>query len=149
MIRAATLEDIPQLLALGELMHGESPRFSRLRFSAAKLEHTLRALIGNPQGFAWVAVHGQGGPITGVLIAVAVEHWTSDDLVATDLALFVHPDYRGGRGFLHLVSRYREWARATGAVLRQLGVTTGVHSDATTAMLERIGMTRCGAILED
>lgn len=147
MIRPATLEDLPVLVELGERMHAESPRFSVLRFSAAKLERTLRGAIESPAGFAWVAV--SEGLIVGGLVAIATEHWASDDLITTDLALFVAPERRGGRAFLQLVSRYRDWARATGAVLRQLGVTTGIDTETTVALLERIGMKRCGVILED
>jgi GNAT superfamily N-acetyltransferase len=147
MIRAATIDDIPVLLVLGELMHAESPRFSRLRFSPERLAGTLSHLIGNPDGFLWVAC--RDGRVVGGLAASAWQHWASTDLIASDLALFIEPASRGSLAPVRLVKRYREWAVERGAVIRQMGVTTGVHTETTALLLEQLGMKRCGMILED
>lgn len=146
MIRSATIDDLPTLLALGEAMHAESPRFAKMAFSAARLEETLRALILLPRGF--VVVAEIGGEIVGGMVAVCMTHWASEDLLATDLALFVRREHRGGLTAARLVRRYAGWAMGEGAKLIQLGVTTGVATDETAAMYEAIGLRRCGVILE-
>lgn len=146
MIRAATLDDLPTLINLGEQMHAESPRFRRIRFSRVRLGHTLAGLIRSPMGFVWVAE--SSGEVTGGLAALASPHWCSDDVVAMDLGLFMAPAHRGGAAAARLVKRYHRWAREAGATLIQQGVTTGVHTDQTVQLLERLGMTRCGVILE-
>lgn len=146
MIRKATLDDLPTLLALGASMHAESPRFSRLAFSASRLEETLRALILLPRGFVLVAE--LDGELIGGMAAMCMPHWASADLLATDLALFVAPEHRGGLTAARLVRRYVGWAMGEGAKLIQLGVTTGVATEETARMFEAIGLRRCGVILE-
>lgn len=147
MIRAATLDDLPQLLRLGAAMHAESPRFSRLHFSAVRLEATLRALMDSPRGFVMVA-SADSGWLVGGMVAVAAPHWASDDLIATDLALFIAPAARGGLLPARLLSRYVQWARQLGAQIIQAGVTTGIEPETTARLYERMGLTRCGVILE-
>lgn len=148
MIRAATLDDLPQLLRLGAAMHAESPRFSRLRFSATRLEATLRALIGVPHGFVMVATAERDGWLVGGMVAVVAPHWASDDLIATDLALFIAPAARGGLLPARLLTRYVQWAHHLGAQIIQAGVTTGIEPETTARLYERMGLTRCGVILE-
>lgn len=145
MIRPANLYDIPALLDLGERMHAESPRFSRLTFSRARLHDTLRMLIDNPLGFVWVAEEEQ---LIGGMVAMASPHWASTDLIATDLALFIEPSRRGSLAPVRLINRYRWWGREIGAVITQVGCTTGVETEKTAQLFERLGLTRCGVILE-
>ena len=146
MIREATLEDIPALLALGQWMASESPRFSRLSFSRDRLTATLAQLIQSPQGFLWVAE--EGGGMVGGMAALIHPHWFSDDLVASDLALFMSPQARGGMAAARLLRHYKAWAMAHGAVLVQAGVSTGLRTENTAQLYERMGFERCGVILE-
>lgn len=146
MIRPATSQDIPALLVLGERMHAESPRFCHLTFSRARTEQTLLNLIGNPNAFLWVAESEE--QVYGGLAAIAVPHWASEDLIATDLALFIDPARRGSLSAVRLVNCYRCWASELGAKIIQMGVTTQVNTEETAQLLERLGMTRCGVILE-
>lgn len=146
-IRQATLDDLPALINLGELMHAESPRFSSITFSTVRLGHTLAALVQSPMGFVWVT-ETEAGEVVGAMVATAFQHWASDDLMTTDLALFLAPEHRGGTAAARLARKYHQWARDLGAKLIQQGVTTGVHTDQTVQLLERLGMKRCGVILE-
>ncbi|WP_439587493.1 GNAT family N-acetyltransferase [Hydrogenophaga sp.] len=145
MIRPANALDLPVLLDLGERMHAESPRFSRLTFSRARLHDTLRGLLDSPAGFLWVAEHAQ---VIGGMAGIIGPHWASDDLVATDLALFIDERQRGGMSTVRLVAQYRQWARERGARIVQVGVTTGVQTEQTARLYERLGLARCGLILE-
>lgn len=147
MIRNATVDDVPALVDLGRLMHAESPRFSRMTFSATRLAQTLRGLIAADQ-FVMVAADG-GGPLVGGMVAMVMPHWASDDLMATDLALFVAPGARGALLPARLLSRYISWARERGAVLIQAGLTTGVETETTARLYERMGLVRCGVIMEE
>lgn len=146
-IRQATLDDLPALINLGELMHAESPRFSAITFSPARLGHTLAALVQSPMGFVWVT-ESDAGEVVGGMVATAFQHWASYDLMTTDLALFLAPEHRGSTAAARLARKYHQWARDLGAKLIQQGVTTGVHTDQTVQLLERLGMKRCGVILE-
>lgn len=147
MIRPAVHSDLQPLVVLGERMHAESPRFSRLAFSAQRLEQTLRWALESPMGFLWVAETESS--VVGGMAAMAAKHWASDDLVATDLALFIDPAHRGSLAPVRLLNRYRWWAQhEVKAVITQVGITTGVQTENTAQLYERMGFKRCGAILE-
>ena len=145
MVGPAAHGDLPQLLALGAQMHAES-RYHVLAFSGERLRATLAHVLDSPHGFLWVA--DDGARLTGGLAALAAQHWCSTDLVATDLALFMAPEARGGLTAARLVTRYREWADQVGAVMTDMGVTTGVHTEQTASLLERLGAQRVGILLE-
>lgn len=147
MIRAATLEDLSVLIALGEAMHAESPRFSRLEFSSDRLAQTLVGLVEADRGFLWVAENAAGSVIGG-MAAVIVPHWCSNDLIATDLALFIEKTARGSLAPMRLLHRYRRWAVERGAVLIQIGVSSGIDTETTAHLYEQLGFSRCGVILE-
>lgn len=146
MIRAATLEDIPRMVELGRVMHGESPVFCRLRFDGAQLASTIASTIASPAGFAHVAEHG--GQVVGGMLAMVAPHYFSPDLVACDLALFMAPEHRGGMAGVRLISAYVGWAESMGAAVTQLGVMTGVNVDKTEALLHRLGWHRAGLVME-
>lgn len=146
MIRPANPFDIPALLDLGARMHAESPRFSRLTFSRTRLHDTLRSLLDSPHGFLWVAeIEGR---VIGGMAGLISQHWASEDRVATDLALFIDDRQRGGMSTARLVTEYKRWAWKHGAHIVQVGVTTGVQTEQTAQLYERLGLTRCGLILE-
>ncbi len=146
MIRPATTTDLLPLVDLGERMHAESPRFSRLTFSRARLGATLSGLLDNPLGFLWVAEFE--GKVIGGMAGLISQHWASEDKVATDLALFIDERKRGGMATARLVGEYKRWASKRGAVIVQVGVTTGVQTEQTARLYERLGLARCGLILE-
>jgi len=146
MIRPATIEDLPALLDIGRDMATESPRYSRMRFSRDKLAHMLGALIESEAGFVCVVEDDCG--ISAVMVAMVAEHWMSDDLNASDLALYVKPNARGTMAATELICAYRAWAQGRGAVLVQAGITTGIFTEKTAQLYEYLGFKRCGVVLE-
>lgn len=144
MLRDATLHDIARLVELGEAMHAESPTWRRLNFSHAKLAASVEAAILH--GFARVV--DDCGEVVGGMLALAIPHWFSDDLVACDMALFIDPAHRGGMAAVRLLNAYAQWARDSGATLVHFGVTTGVHNESTMALCERLGWRQVGALME-
>ena len=146
MVRSATIDDVPVLVALGERMHAESPRFSRLAFDAGKVQALLASAVNAPHMLVLVA--GRGSDIAGGFVGLIAEHWCSRDLIATDLALFIDPAKRGGIYASRLVRAYLDWAEIKGAKVTQLGITTGVNTLATERLYEALGLARCGSIYE-
>lgn len=146
MIREATPYDIPRLVALGGQMHAESPAFQGMRFDAGKLADTIGAAMGSPMGFVRVAE--REGLVIGGMVALAMPHYFSPDIVACDLALFVAPEHRGGMAAARLLAAYRDWGRDLGAVKVQMGVMAGVESWMVEALCERLGARRAGVVME-
>lgn len=141
MIRAATLQDLPRLVDLGRVMHSES-RFADIELVPAKLESTLRHAIF----MGGVFVAERDGVIIGGFAGVIVEYFFSTERMACDLAIFVEPTKRGGFTAAALISAFKIWARRQGAKRIELGVSTGVHTEKTGALFERLGLKRQGAL---
>lgn len=145
MIRDAVPADIPALLKLGERMHAES-RYRDMPWSTAKVGALMDALIASDDGL--LIVSDRDGEITGGMLASIDEHYFSSARVASDFALFVSPDRRGGIAAAALLRRYAAWARERGAVLIQAGITTGVNVEAATRLYRAIGFQPIGPLFE-
>lgn len=145
MIRTATYDDVPALLALGEAMHTES-RYAALPWDAAKVSALIESLIESPDGLAMVAV--RDGEIVGGFLGSIDEHYFSRARVACDYALFVRPDRRGGLLAIQLLEAYVGWAKVSGAALIQAGITTGVNVDAASRLFAVAGFAGIGPLFE-
>jgi GNAT superfamily N-acetyltransferase len=143
-IRQAVAADVPALMVLGKAMHAESPRFSHLRFNAAKAEALLVRLL--PGGGALVAE--RDGIIVGMMAGYTVPLWFSDDVIASDFVLYLIPEERRkGRAAFMLVRAFENWAIAQGAVDIAPSTTTGVDPEGTARFYEKLGYGRTGISL--
>lgn len=141
MIRAATLSDLPRLVAMGAAMHAES-RYAVLGYAPEKVDAMLRMAMERGK----VLVAERDGKIIGVFAGICEEHWFSHDLIATDLALFVEPGQRGGFAAAALVDAFLAWAFGRGAVMTDILINTGVRTEATARLFDRLGGTQAGLI---
>lgn len=141
MIRPANYEDIPALVDLGAVMHQES-RYRVLPYAPNKVFGLLANMIEKDTGLLIVAE--RNGQIVGGFMGLVVEHWFSNSLIATDFALFIHPDHRGGMTAARLLKAFVAWAKEQGAALITAGITTGVHTDATTRLYQSLGFEPAG-----
>lgn len=143
MVRDATLDDIPAMVALGAIMHAES-RYSFMAYDGEKVAATLRALIGT--GF--VRVHVKDGEIDGGMVGYMGEPWFSMERVASELALFVVSGKRGGMAAWYLLSEFSAWAENQGAKEITLAITTGVKVEETGRMYQRLGFEQVGGVFK-
>lgn len=143
MVRDATLDDIPAMVALGAIMHAES-RYSFMAYDGEKVAATLRSLISG--GFA--RVHERDGEIDGGMVGYMSEAWFSRAKVAAELALFVTPGKRGGMAAWYLLSEFSAWAENQGAQEITLAITTGVKVEETGRMYQRLGFEQVGGVFK-
>lgn len=141
-VRCATKTDVPALVELGRAMHAES-RYRELAFSDAKLQALLEVLVG---GGGFVLVYERGGAPVGMFAGAVMELYFSDAKLAFDYFLFVRPEHRGGFGAARMVSAFIAWAKAEGAALIDIGISTGVTPERTGALYERLGLAHVGAL---
>lgn len=146
MIRAATPADLPAILSMGEAMLAEAPHFAAVPFSRARLSESLAALIAAPD--ALVAVAEVDGVAAGVMIAYAAQHWASEVVEASELALFVHAAHRRSGIASALIERFKEFAAEHGAALVRAGASAGTCDEAVVRGYERAGFHRCGTCLQ-
>jgi GNAT superfamily N-acetyltransferase len=141
MIRPAVIGDMPRLLELARVMHEEAPAYRGWAFDEPKVERLLRSLMQT--GCVLVA---ENEVIVGGVVGMCTEHWFSTDKVASELALFVEPSHRHGTIAIRLVRGFLEWARLQGAKRVGMGVTTGVHPEATGLLYQACGLSAGGFV---
>lgn len=122
-----------QMLRLGHLMKMEGA-FVNCDWDEQKL---LR-LFEQPNIFCVLAQNDEGEYVA-FFLGMACPQFFGNDLIATDLAMFVHPDYRGGSYFVRLAKEFETWARLVGAKEIYLGQSTGINIEKTKSMFERLG----------
>ena len=138
--RIATLADIDALIALGAVMHAESPRFSRYGFMPERLRESLQWVIeGN--GRIWIAE--QGGEVLGVFVAVVHKHYACDLLHVSDLALYVYPQHRGGTTAIRMIRQFLAWAKEIGAE-PTISLNTGIEPERTGQLMQALGAKQSG-----
>lgn len=137
-IRPATYDDLDILLDLSAAMHKESPRFSRIEFSMAKMLSLFITLIDSESGLVLVA--DRDGAVVGAVAAMVCAHWMSDDIIANEYGVFILPQHRGGMTAARLVRSYIEWGKAKGAKMIQLGISTDVLAEETAALYQALGL---------
>lgn len=145
-IRAATADDVEELVELGRVMAFESPRFSKLPYNSEKVRALLHRQLENPLGL--VLVVEQAGELIGVFLGGAADHWACEGLVAFDLALFVLPNHRGGTAAARLLCGYRSWARLIGAAMATAGISTQVHPEESARLYRGLGFREIGPIFD-
>lgn len=145
MIRHATHADIPRLVEIGQSMHAES-RFRRYPYEVEDVARTLATIISTPTLGAVLVDDRDGEIIGGFAGVLAPFFFASQVKFASDMALFVLPDKRGGMAAAKLVRAFHDWARAEGAAETNLGINTGVHPERTGKLFERLGFKCCGAL---
>lgn len=142
-VRLAQLADVAAIVEMGRAMHAESPTYRDTSFDPDKVARLAEALIGgDAPGVLLVAT--ARGELAGLFAGVAVQRWFGDDWVATDIAVYVKPDHRGGSAFARLVRAFEAWAADRGIPEVTIGVTTGVHAERTVHAYQRLGYTLAG-----
>lgn len=145
MLRNATREDIPAMLALGELMHKESI-YAGYEYNKEKVSNLISWLIDSPKGIVFVSE--QDGVIQGGFMGSIDEHWFGTEPVANDYALFLAPEHRKGRLAVRLISEYIQQAKAKGAVQIMLANSTGVQIEGVARLYEAMGFEKRGYVYE-
>jgi GNAT superfamily N-acetyltransferase len=142
MLDVAKNEDITRLLELGRQMHAES-RFALLPFDDSKVRGLFENLIG---GAGIIFVYKREAEIVGFGLFSTGEIFFGHSLLAFELGVFILPEYRGGMGAVRIIGAARQWAIERGAVMLDLGITTGVTEDRSGRFYESMGAQRVGAL---
>ena len=110
-IRAATLDDVDAIVALGQQFLAQSVYRGHLADNPAQVRTLATSLIAAPDGEVFVA--DVAGALVGLLALVAYAHHLSGEWVAGEEARWVDATHRGLG--LRLLREAEAWARAHGA----------------------------------
>lgn len=145
MIRTALKEDVDALIKLGMVMHAES-RYSRLSFDAEKTAKFFESLVDSENGCLFVAE--KNSQIIGGFAGIMSEHYFSRDTIASDLALFILPEHRGGATAARLLYSFVAWGKFKKASMIHVGITTMVNHEKTAKFFETCGGRLVGSVYE-
>ena len=115
-IRAATLDDVDAIAALGQRFLAQSVYHGRLADNPTRVRALATQLIEAPAGEVFVAA--ADGALVGMLALVAYAHHLSGEWVAGEVAWWVDRDHRGLG--LRLLRAAERWARTQGAIRFEL-----------------------------
>ena len=107
MIRDLTLDDVPRVLDLMQLMADES-EYRVFGLHRDRTEYILNGVIGYPNVFA--AGAEIDGELVSILIAEINDHMFFDGKVASEVIMYVNPDHRKGLHANRLVDRFCLWS---------------------------------------
>ncbi len=139
MIRRATKDDNPAILALGRAMHAES-RYARFDYDEEKYRRLVEHLIDN--GIAIVSA--ANGQVSGVFLGVVSAHFFGNDLQSTDFIQYVTPEFRGGMTGVRLIREYIRIAKEIGVKDICIGNSSGISTERTGELYKRLGFTHHG-----
>jgi GNAT superfamily N-acetyltransferase len=123
---------------MARAMHAESPRYRHRNFSDVKVRGIIEYFISGPTGGAFVVE--EDGVLTGMIGGVPVEDFFGTDKYASDLVIYVLPEKRGSSVLLRLVRVFEKWCFVDQGVAEViLGISTGIHAEATVRVYERLG----------
>jgi GNAT superfamily N-acetyltransferase len=137
LIRAATPDDVPNLLAWNAAMAWET---ERKRLDPVVLERGIAGVFGTPQRGFYLLAERDGVPVGSLMVTYEWSDWRCGDFWWIQ-SVYVTPDARRGGVFRALYVEVEKCAAAAHAVgLRLYVETENAQAQATYADL---GMQRC------
>lgn len=115
MIREATPEDIPRLVAMGERFLADTVYRTRgVAGDPDAMTRTVELLLAHDHGAVFVATYN--GTVVGMIGLLVFEHPITGAATASELFWWMEPEYRGrGGSGVKLLKRAERWARDAGA----------------------------------
>jgi GNAT superfamily N-acetyltransferase len=137
-VRPYSADDLPQILPLALAAYEESAYNGRIGYAEPAVRALIEATLRNP-GYFFRVLIGERGFVEGFILGCLSQHFFSNDLLASDLLLYIRPAYRRGRHAALLVKSFEEWAKSKGVRELWLGTSTGVETPRVRKFYERGG----------
>ena len=137
MLRKATLNDMPALIAMAGAMLLDSD-YNPFDVSASRFEQFATPLITH--GFAMVKE--SDSEVVGAVLGDVITPWFSTKRMGIEYAVYIRPDKRNGLTAARMITQWVQWCKAHDAVQCRAGISTGNMSIAR--LYERLGFRRSG-----
>lgn len=140
-VRPYSRDDLAECLWLGQQVHEESA-LADFTWNPDKLV-ALSELAENNKNIGAFVLE-EDGLVVGFMIGIVNPHYFTDDLIASDLILYIHPGHRSRGGAVRLVAAFEKWAFSRGVKAITLGISTGILVEQTSRLYTRLGYARSG-----
>ena len=142
MIRKAVNQDVSKIVDLCKEAHEES-KITTAPLDPKTLRTNVQICVLSAEHL--VLVVEVDDKIEGLIIGVTHQLWYSRKKQATDLFFYTSKRIRGDGWGTKLMRRFIGWAKDnTGVKEIMLGVSSGIETDRTKTMYERMGAIRIG-----
>ena len=120
-LKQASLDDVPAIMAMGEKLYKDSV-YQNMKLDLVRARQMLeKFIIEGAEDYMVVLSHDNGKPV-GVIAAYVFTPLFSSDKVATEVLLWLEPEYRTTQRGKELMDAYEYWAKLVGAKLVQYGL---------------------------
>jgi len=143
LIRKPQPRDIDAMIALAKAMHDES-EFREFDFDRGKVTDIGVQVLTNPGYFSVICEHDD--KIIGLMVCYVSSYYFGNDLIASDIILYIDKTRRGGVGGLRMIEQYVEWAAKKGCKEVQLGQTAGIDPKAVDRLYTHAGFKMIGQL---
>jgi RimJ/RimL family protein N-acetyltransferase len=141
MVRDATATDVPRIVAMGQRFAATSEYATKLPVTPTHLEALAHHLLTSADGALFVAE--QGDTVIGMLAMTVYTHPMTGARVASELAWWMEPEYRGRDG-VRLLRRAEQWAKGQQAD----HVVMIAPNDRVSALYATVGYTKAETVFE-
>src|SRR5687768_5239939 len=107
-LKVATKEDYSDILPLVKEFHLESP-FKGLYLHPDAVKKSFDVIMANPKDYVIILLMFHDEAV-GMIVGGVASPLFTEDRIATELAWYVLPEYRGTRKSLELFKAYEHWA---------------------------------------
>lgn len=140
-IRHATLAEVPVTVMLAQAMHAETA-YRNLEFDQAKVTELFTRLVQDEPGCLLVVE--KDDVLVGFLAGGIGEDYFGPGQFAFEFGVYLDPRHRGGVCGARLVQAFLAWADSLGVHRKHMAVSTGITTDRTGALYEKLGAERAG-----
>lgn len=140
--------DLAQAIDLGEGVHRQS-NYMHMLYDKQYLAQWAKVALRDPDFCLLTAEQdypGKEPSMTGFFVGCVQPLYFNGQKQAVDLILFAVEDKRGMLAAKYLIEAFEKWALSKGAVIIDLGITTGIREERTAKFYETLGYKRTGAI---
>ncbi len=137
MLRPIVAEDIGLIIEMLLTLHVESPHYNKVQPDEDYVRTTLASLIEQPAFIGYI-----DADLRGLMFGIATRTWYDSELNASELLLYILPEYRGGMLAVRLIKQFELAALQRGCVHVRAGASTLVNTEQTLSLYERLGYTR-------
>lgn len=142
-----TREDALELLELGKYLHGES-RYKDTKYNVQTIWNLLNMISQYPERYQISYYKNKENKIIGFFIGQVTLEYFTGNIIASDLGMYVLPEYRGSRIFLRLLQSFEDWAKSTGAKKIILYHSTGINPEKSKNLFPKLGYENYGYIFD-
>lgn len=142
-----TLEDAYKIVEFGQKAHAET-RYKTQEFNPKSALQFLGLFKQFPNKY-YIQYHkNNNDEVIAVFFGQVSIEYFSGKVIATDLGMFVHPNYRGSPMFVKMLLSFERWAKERGANKVILYHSTGIEPEKTKRLFSKLEYVEFGSIFD-